>query len=86
MTLEEAAVLLKELVKVKVKAKVIQFVQLFATPWTAFFRPEYLGGYPFPSPGDLLPAESQEKPKNTGVSSLALLQRIFPTQGLNWVS
>ena len=48
-----------------------------------FFRPEYWGGYPFPSPGDLLPAESQEKPKNTGVSSLALLQRIFPTQGLN---
>ena len=52
----------------------------------------------FPSPGDLpipgfdprspalqvdsLPAEPQEKPKNTGVGSLSLLQRIFPTQGL----
>ena len=54
----------------------------------------------FPSPGDLphpgieprspalqadsLPAEPQEKPKNTGVGSLSLLQGIFPTQELNW--
>ena len=54
----------------------------------------------FPSPGDLsnpeiksrspilhvdsLPAESQGKPKNTGVGSLSLLQHIFPTQELNW--
>ena len=30
-----------------------------------------------------LPAESQGKPKNTGVGSLSLLQGIFPTQGLN---
>ena len=30
-----------------------------------------------------LPAEPQEKPKNTGVSSLSLLQWIFPTQELN---
>ena len=53
----------------------------------------------FPSPGDLLnpgikprspalqvdslPAEPQEKPKNTGVGSLSLLQRIFPTQESN---
>ena len=53
----------------------------------------------FPSPGDLpnpgikprsptlqvdsLPAELQGKP-NTGVGSLSLLQRIFPTQELNW--
>ena len=29
---------------------------------------------------DFLPAEPQEKPKNTGVGSLSLLQRIFPTQ------
>ena len=64
-----------------------------------FSRPEYLSGYPFPSPGDLpnpgiklrspmlqadsLPAEPQGKPKNTGVGSLSLLQRIFPTQELN---
>ena len=32
---------------------------------------------------DSLPAEPQGKPKNTGVSSLALLQQIFPTQELN---
>ena len=32
---------------------------------------------------DSLPAESQGKPKNTGVGSLCLLQRIFPTQELN---
>jgi len=32
---------------------------------------------------DSLPAELQEKPKNTGVGSLSLLQRIFPTQELN---
>ena len=31
-----------------------------------------------------LPAEPQEKPKNTGVGSLSLLQWIFPTQELNW--
>ena len=52
-----------------------------------------------PSPGDLpnpgieprspalqvnsLPAEPQGKPKNTGESSLSLLQRIFPTQESN---
>ena len=62
-------------------------------------RPEYWSGWPFPSPRDLpnpgikprsptlqadsLPAESQEKPKNTGVGSLSLLQWIFPTQELN---
>ena len=35
---------------------------------------------------DSLPAEPQGKPKNTGVGSLSLLQRIFPTQELNRVS
>ena len=56
--------------------------------------------YLFPSPGDLpkpgikprspalqadsLPAEPPGKPKNTGVSSLSLLQWIFLTQELNW--
>ena len=29
---------------------------------------------------DSLPAESQGKPKNTGMGSLSLLQWIFPTQ------
>ena len=32
---------------------------------------------------DSLPSESPEKPKNTGVGSLSLLQWIFPTQELN---
>ena len=31
-----------------------------------------------------LPAELPEKPKNTGVGSLSLLQGIFPIQELNW--
>ena len=64
-----------------------------------FSRPEYWSGQPFPSPGDLpnpeieprsptlqadsLPAEPPGKPKNTGVGSLSLLQRIFLTQELN---
>ena len=64
-----------------------------------FSRPEYWSGYPFPSPGDLpnsrikprsptlqvdsLPAEPQEKPKNTRVGSLSLLQWIFLTQELS---
>ena len=65
-----------------------------------FSRPEYWSGYPFPSPEDLpnpgiklrppampadsLPAEPQGTPKNTGVGSLSLLQRIFPTEESNW--
>ena len=64
-----------------------------------FSRPEYWSGQPLPSPGDLpnpgikprspslqadsLPAEPPGKPKNTGVGSLSLLQRIFLTQKLN---
>ena len=60
----------------------------------------YWSGWSIPSPVDLpnpeiepwspalqvdsLPAEPQGKPKNTGVGSLFLLQRIFPTQELNW--
>ena len=64
-----------------------------------FSWPEYWNGQPFPFPWDLpnpgiepksptlqadtLPAEPQGKPKNTGVGSLSLLQRIFLTQDLN---
>ena len=64
-----------------------------------FSRPESWSGQRFPSPRDLpnpgteprspalqadsLPAEPQGKPKNTGVGSLSLLQRIFPPQELN---
>ena len=33
---------------------------------------------------DSVPAEPQGKSKNTGVSSLSLLQQIFHTQELNW--
>ena len=33
---------------------------------------------------DSLPAEPQGKPKNTGMGSLSLLQRIFLTQESNW--
>ena len=33
---------------------------------------------------DSLPTEPQTKPKNTGVGSLSLLQRIFLTQESNW--
>ena len=75
------------------KCKSFSRMQLFAAPWTIqsteFSRPEYWGGEPFPSPGDLpnpgieprspslyvnsLPAEPQGKPKNTGVGSLSLL-------------
>ena len=33
---------------------------------------------------DYIPAELQGKPKNIGVGSLSLLQRIFPIQELNW--
>ena len=32
---------------------------------------------------DSLPTEPQGKPKNTGVGSLSLLQRVFPTPELN---
>ena len=66
---------------------------------TEFSRPEYWSRYHFPSPGDLansgieprsptlqadsLLAEPQGKPKNTGMGSLSLLQRIFLTQESN---
>ena len=68
-----------------------------------FSRQEYWSGVPFPSPGDLpdpgiepgapalqidtLPSEPSGKPKNTGVGSYFLLQRIFLAPGedpLHW--
>ena len=64
-----------------------------------FSRPEYWSGWPFPSPGDLpnpgiepmcptlqadsLLSEPPGKPKNTGVSSLSILQWIFLIQKSN---
>ena len=63
-----------------------------------FSRSEYWSGQPFPSPRDLpnpgfkrrspglqadsIPAEPQGKPKNTGVSSISILQRDFPNLGI----
>ena len=65
-----------------------------------FSRQEYWSGFPCPPPGhlpnpgieprsptlqvDSLLTESPEKPKNTGVGSLSILQGIFPTQKSNW--
>ena len=65
-----------------------------------FSRPEYWSGLPCPPPRNLpnprikprsptfqvdsLPSETPGKPKNTGVSSLSLLQGIFQTQESNW--
>ena len=82
----------------KWKWKSLSYVWLFATPWTVhgilqtripFPSPRHL-----PNPGikprspslqaDSLQVEPQGKPKNTGVGSLTLLQRIFLTQELNW--
>ena len=40
-------------------------------PWSPIFQADYL------------PAEPQEKPNNTGVGSLSLLQGTFPTQKSN---
>ena len=64
-----------------------------------FCRQENQSGLPCPPPGNLLnpgikprspalqadslPSESPGKPKYIRVNSLSLLQRIFPTQGLN---
>ena len=65
-----------------------------------FCRHKYWSRLTFPSPGDLpngkiesnplalqadpLWSEPPEKPKNTGVGSLSLLQGNFPTQEMNW--
>ena len=67
-------------------------------PW-GFSRQEYWSGLPCLPPGDLpnpgirprspilqadsLLSEPPRKPRNTGVGSLSLLQRIFPTQESN---
>ena len=64
-----------------------------------FSSQEYWGGFPCPPPGNLpnpgikpwspvsqtdtLPSEPPEKPKNTGVGGLSLIQGIVPIQELN---
>ena len=65
-----------------------EILQAGILEWVAYPFSGYL-----PNPGikpgspalqaDSLPAEPQGKPKDTGVGSLSLLQRIFPTQGSN---
>ena len=70
-----------------------------ASPSMGFSRQEYWSRLPSPPPGDLpnpgiepaspalqvdsLPSEPPGKPKTIGVSSLSLLQGIFPTQKSN---
>ena len=73
------------------------WLQELYSPWNSLGQNARVGSLPFlqgiPNPGieprsptlqvDSSPAEPQRKPKNTAVSSLFLLQRIFPTQELN---
>ena len=86
--------------KWKLLSHVWLFVTPWTIQSMEFSRLEYWNGLPFPSPGDhpnpgikprspalqedSLSAEPEGKPKNTGVGSLSLLQRIFPTQESNW--
>ena len=87
-------------VKVEVSQSCQLFTTAWTVQSMEFSSPEYWSGQPFHSPGDFpnpgieprslalwadsLPAEPQGKPKNTGVDSLSLVQRIFLTQELNW--
>ena len=75
-------------------------VALQTTLFMEFPRQEYWSGLSCSPPGDRpnpgieprsptlqadsLPSEPQRKPKNTRLGSLSLLQKIFPTQELNW--
>ena len=86
------------LLESNVKVKVSQL--FFVTPWIVpgILQARILE--PFPSPGDLpnpgikrglsrrrqmlYQLRHKEKPKNTGVVSLPLLQGIFLTKELNW--
>ena len=83
-----------QLNSLKVKVKSRSFVSDLANPWAIQARILEWVAFPFSrassqpsdqprSPAlqvDSLPAEPLGKPKNTGVSSLFLLQWIFPTQ------
>ena len=85
------------LLKWKLLSCVRFFVTPWTIHSMEFSGPEY---WNCPSPGDLpnpgieprslalqadsLPAELQGKPKNTGVGSLCLLKRAFPTRESNW--
>ena len=83
----------------KLLSRVPLFATPWTVQSMEFSRLEYWSREPFPSPGDLpnpgieprsptlqvdsLPAELRGKTKGTGVASLSLLQRIFPTQNSN---
>ena len=88
------------LLKVKVAQSCLTLCDIMDYKSMEFSRPEYWSGEPFPYPGDLpnsgtehrspalqvdsLSAEPPEKPKNTRMCSLCLLQRVFLTQESNW--
>ena len=55
----------------------------FFTIWATREAQESQSGKPMSSPEDSLPSELSEKPKNTEVGSLSLLQGIFLTQESN---
>ena len=87
-------------VKVKVAQSCPTLRDLMSYIVHGILQARILSGQPFPSSGDFpnpeiepkspilrvdsSPAEPQAKPKDTGVGSLSLLQRIFLTQELNW--
>ena len=91
-------VLSRRMVKVKIAQSCLDSLRAHGQSME-FSRPRYWSGSPFPSPGDLpnlgveprspalradsLPAETPGKPKNTGVGSLSLLHKIFPTEELS---
>ena len=65
------------------KARILEWVAL---SWSRSLFPSPNPGFELTSPtlqADSLPAEPPQKPKNTGVGSPSLLQRIFLTQGSN---
>ena len=79
-------------VRLFVTPRTIQALEFFRPEYWSGYLVLVVGKIPvdLPNPGteprsptlqaDSLPAEPQGKPKNTGVGSLFLLQRIFPSQ------
>ena len=92
--------LLFSIIQWKVKWKLLSHVRLCDPMDHRILQDRNLECVAFPSPGDLpnpeikprsptlqadsSPTELQGKPKNTGVGSQSLLQRIFLTQESNW--
>ena len=79
--------------------KILKILTPQTIQFMEFSRPEYWSGQLFPSPEDLpnpgieprssawqadsLPAEPPGRPRDTGVGSLSLLQKVFLTQESN---